>query len=121
MCLLQNVFSSVLELFLSIDVLYYCHAIERFLFSILVRPGCDSGGNSSFFISMFSISLFLASVVPNQRHLSIVVSDWESYLGSLFSNLFFVGSCFLCCRFALQNCLFFSLLFCLSVLSNKES
>ena len=24
------------------------------------------------------------SVVPNQRQLSIVVSDWESYLGSLF-------------------------------------
>ena len=31
--------------------------------------------------SMFSISLlFLPSVVPNQRQLSIVVSDWGSYI-----------------------------------------
>jgi hypothetical protein len=33
------------------------------------------------------------SVVPNQRQLSIFVSDWESYLGSLFPT-YDVGSCF---------------------------
>ena len=34
---------------------------------------------------MFPISLFLAECGShNQRQLSIVVSDWESYLGSLF-------------------------------------
>jgi hypothetical protein len=39
--------------------------------------------------------LFLSwpDMVPNQRQLSIVVSDWGSYLGSLF-HLFCVGSCF---------------------------
>ena len=35
------------------------------------------------------VFLFLCwpGMVPNQRQLSIVVSDWESYLGSLFSTL----------------------------------
>ena len=31
-------------------------------------------------------------MVSNQRQLSIVVSDWESYLGSLFSPPVFVGN-----------------------------
>ena len=62
-----------------------CHAlaIERLLFSILGRPGCDYGGHSSFFISMF-----WPGMVLNQGQLSIVVSDWESYLGSLFPFVF---------------------------------
>ena len=49
----------------------WCHAlaIERFLFSILVRPGCDQGGHSSFYIFM---------------QLSIVVSDWGSYISCSF-------------------------------------
>ena len=37
--------------------------------------------------SLFICFLFLCfwpGMVPNQRQLSIVVSDWESYLGSLF-------------------------------------
>jgi hypothetical protein len=45
----------------------------------LVRSGCGSGGKS-----MFSISLFWPSVVPNQRQLSIVVSDWGSHISCHF-------------------------------------
>ena len=44
----------------------------------------------------FLCSVFLCvwpSVVPNQRQLSIIVSDWESYLGRLFPT-YVVGSCF---------------------------
>jgi hypothetical protein len=48
----------------------------------LVRSGCDSGGE----VYVFCFFVFCPSVVPNQRQLSIVVSDWESYLGSLFST-----------------------------------
>ena len=33
---------------------------------------------------MFSVSMFWPGMVLNQGQLSIVVSDWESYLGSLF-------------------------------------
>ena len=33
-------------------------------------------------------------MVPNQRQLSIVVSDWGSCLGSLFPPVVCVGSCF---------------------------
>ena len=41
-------------------------------------------------VSLFLCFLFICfwpSVVPNQRQLSIVVSDWESYLGIFFSHL----------------------------------
>ena len=34
---------------------------------------------------MFCISMFWPGMVLNQGQLSIVISDWESYLGSLFS------------------------------------
>jgi hypothetical protein len=37
-------------------------------------------------------SMFWPGMVLNHGQLSIVVSDWESYLGSLFSTLV-VGSC----------------------------
>ena len=57
---------------------------EPFYVSILVRSGCDLGGYSMFFISMFCVSVFWPDMVLNQGQLSIVVSDWESYLGSLF-------------------------------------
>ena len=52
---------------------------ETFYFFIWLGQGVIWGGHS-----MLSISLFWPSVVPNQRQLSIVVSDWESYLGSPF-------------------------------------
>jgi hypothetical protein len=48
-------------------------------FSMFVRSGCDSDGKS-----MLSISLFWPGMILNQGQLSIVVSDWESYLGSPF-------------------------------------
>ena len=54
----------------------------------------------------FLFLYFLPSVVLNQRQLSIVVTDWESNLDSLFSHLCFVDSCFLDSLFALQNCSF---------------
>ena len=40
------------------------------------------GGHSMYFISMF-----WPGMVSNQRQLSIIVSDWEPYLGSPFSLL----------------------------------
>ena len=39
------------------------------------------------------IFLCWPSMVPNQRQLSIVVSDWGSHLGSPFSPPSVVGSC----------------------------
>jgi hypothetical protein len=45
---------------------------------------------------------FWLSVVPNQRQLSIVVSDWGSYLGSPFPS-FCVGSCLCLCAGSLHN------------------
>jgi hypothetical protein len=50
-------------------------------------------------------------MVPNQRQLSIVVSDWGSYLDSLFSPV--VGGILIlfCCFLALQSCTFILLLF----------
>jgi hypothetical protein len=43
------------------------------------------GGHS---VTCFCISLFWPSMVLNQGQLSIVVPDWESYLGSLLSLLY---------------------------------
>jgi preprotein translocase subunit SecY len=63
---------------------------ELFYFSIWLGQGVIRVG-----ILCFLFLCFWTSVVPNQRQLSVVVSDWESYLGSLFPHLCFVGSCFL--------------------------
>ena len=41
----------------------------------------------------FFVCLCWPDMVPNQRQLFIVVSDWGSYLGSHFSPLLVVGSC----------------------------
>ena len=60
---------------------------EPFYVSILVWSGCDLGWHSMFFISRFYVSMFWPGMVFNQGQLSIVVSDWESYLGSLFGHL----------------------------------
>ena len=46
----------------------------------LVRSGCDSGKESLCFLFL----CFLLCVVPNQRQLSIVVSDWGSYISCNF-------------------------------------
>jgi hypothetical protein len=40
-----------------------------------------------FFISIFCGSMFWPGMVLNQGQLSIVVSDWESYLGSMLCHL----------------------------------
>ena len=45
------------------------------------------GGHSMFCFLCFIISMFWPGMVLNQGQLSIVVSDWESYLGSPFSLL----------------------------------
>ena len=50
----------------------------------LVWSGCDLGGHSMFWFLGLCISMFWPGMVLNQGQLSIVVSDWESYLGSLF-------------------------------------
>ena len=52
---------------------------EPFYFSIWLGQGVIWGGHSVLF------SMFWLGMVLNQGQLSIVVSDWESYLGSPFS------------------------------------
>jgi hypothetical protein len=53
---------------------------EPFLFSIWLGQVVTWVGKSMF------LFLCWTTMVPNQRQLFIVVSDWGSYLGSLFSN-----------------------------------
>ena len=36
-------------------------------------------------------------MVPNQRQVLVIVSDWEPYLGSLGFALYFVGDCSCLC------------------------
>jgi hypothetical protein len=66
---------------------------------ILVRSGCDEGGYACVVLSMVFVSLGFSRsrylyvyggliMVPNQRQLIIVVSDWGSYLGSHFPWVF---------------------------------
>ena len=81
--------------------------------------GVSWGGHSMF---LFYVLYFCVwpGMVPNQRQLSIVVSDWESYLGSLFPPVF-VGSCFLfLCLHQTERFRLFSLLFCYSVFSSTN-
>jgi hypothetical protein len=72
------------------------------------------GGHSMLFILCFILCVVFLCVwpgmVPNQRQLSIVVSDWEPYLGSLFSHLclWVVVFCLVFCT--RQNCFVHSLL-----------
>ena len=70
--------------------------LRAFYVSILVWSGCDLGWAFYVIFSMFCISLFWPGMVLNQGQLSIIVSDWEPYLGS-FSHSVFVGSYFLFC------------------------
>ena len=58
---------------------------EPFYFSIWLGQGVMWGGHSMFCFLCFFISMFWPGMVVNQGQLSIVVSDWESYLGSPFS------------------------------------
>jgi hypothetical protein len=60
---------------------------ETFYFSIWLGQGVMWGVHSMFCFLCFFISMFWPGMVLNQGPLSIVVSDWESYLGSLFSLL----------------------------------
>ena len=57
----------------------------------------------------FCIFMFHPGMLLNQGQLSIVVSDWESYLGSLFFHLWLwvVVFLFSVC-FTLQDCFGFS-------------
>ena len=68
---------------------------DPFYVSILVWSGCDLGGHSMFCFLGFCASMFWPGMVLNQGQLSIVVSDWETYLGSFLSLLYFVGN-YLC-------------------------
>jgi hypothetical protein len=70
-------------------LLYLFHVLTlvAFLCLYLVWSGCELGGHSMFFISMFCVSMCWLGMVLNQGQLSIVVSDKESYLGSLFCHL----------------------------------
>ena len=68
---------------------------------------------------MFHISL---CVVSNQRQLSIIVSDWESYLGSLLPTCVLWVVIFCLVSAPDRTVLFFHFVILLEcVLSNKES
>ena len=60
---------------------------EPFYFSIWLGQGVKWGGHSIFCFLGFLISMFWPGMVLNQGQLSIVVSDWDSYLGRPFSLL----------------------------------
>ena len=74
---------------------------ELFMSLFLVWSGCDLGGHSMFMFLCFLFLCVRPGMVLNQGQLSIVVSNWESYLGSFFSlcgNLFFLcGNLFFVC------------------------
>ena len=55
---------------------------------------------------MFSVSMFWPGMVLNQGQLSIVVSDWESYLDSLFCHLSCGQLSLLVACIALGSCTF---------------
>jgi hypothetical protein len=90
--------------------------LRSFYVSILVWSGCDLGGHSMFKFLCFLFLCVWPGMVLNQGQLSIVVSDWESYLGS-FSPLLLCGILFFClCAGSLHNEAvrsLYSLLFCL--------
>ena len=84
-----------------ISVSVSCPDLREPLFSILVRVG-------------ILVYLFLGwlGMVPNQRQLSIVVSDWGSYLGSLFQPVW-CGILFMYyCLCALHSVTFVFVLYC---------
>ena len=73
---------------------------NKYFYSLcLVGQGVTQVGNSMLFVS-----IFWPGMVLKQGQLSIVVSDWESYLGSLFSfrNLLIVVFCLVFCTW--QDC-----------------
>ena len=61
----------------------------------LVLPGRELGWAVCLFFYDLGISMFRPSMGLNQRQVSLVVSDWESYLGSLG---FTVGGCLFPCE-----------------------
>jgi hypothetical protein len=71
---------------------------------MLVGVDSDLGGSSRFFVC-----LCCPDMVPNQRQLFIVVSDWGLYLGSHFlicvCGILSTDSC-LCAPAAFRLCLF---------------
>ena len=60
--------------------------MRDFYVSIMVWSGCNLGEHSTLFFLCFCISLFWPGMVLNQGQLSIVVSDWEPYLGIFFTH-----------------------------------
>ena len=64
---------------------------RTFLFLYLVRSGCDLGELSSF------LFFCLLGMVPNQRRLSFVISDWESYRQPVFFTSWPLFLCFVFC------------------------
>ena len=60
------------------------HPFHReLLFSMLVRSGCDLRVGYLGELYLYVVP----SMVPNQRQLFIIVSDWGSYLGCHFPNV----------------------------------
>ena len=97
-------------------VFYICHVLTLVPFVCfyfrLVREWVGVG--ILCFVLVFLFLCVWPGMVPRQRQLWIVVSDWEPYLGSLFPPGF-VGSCFL--FFCLHQTELFRLfsLFCNSI------
>ena len=72
--------------------------------------------------NLFFLFLCRPGMVPNQRQLSIVVSDWGSYLASLFPTCFWWDLVFVKLPVSSPEChiLFASVLFLVSCISIKH-
>ena len=87
------------------------------------RPGqgVSWGGHSMFLFYVCVIVICVwPGMVPNQRQLSIIVSDWEPYLGSLFSHYGLWVDVFCVCISPYRTVSIFIVslwLFCISVFS----
>ena len=78
---------AICDLVASVSYLSRPDLRETFNFSIWLGQGVMWGGHSMFCFLCFFISMFWPGMVLIQGQLSIVVSDWESHLGSSFSFL----------------------------------
>ena len=75
---------------------------EPFKVSIWFGRGVIWGGHSMLCFLWFCVSMFWPGMIINQGQLSIVVSDWEPYLGSPFPHLSVWVVVFVCWHYSLK-------------------
>ena len=108
--------SRLLKLCSLATTLWHCHVLTLVPFLCLcvrlVRAWVGVGSLCPFFYVVFLC--VWPSMVLNQRQVSFVVSDWESYLGSLFSPfwLWVVNFCLVSVHLAELFCFRFVVILC---------